>query len=441
MGMPILDEAILLKLPLATTGFSVIRNSKIYVDKTSMIRKLAVTDGAPVFLSRPRRFGKSLLVSTFESLFSKGLQDFKGLAIDTGDEKWTDKTYKVVHLDFSQYANFSCEELKKNLTRCLVRDFSDFEKIDALDEQGNYNQPSDILEQAVKNAPDKSVVLLIDEYDSPITHHIHDVSERDKIIAVLAGFFATIKSYEPKFRFVFITGITRIAHVSLFSVFNTLKDITCDDDYATLLGITDAELHHYFDPYVRNAAAVLDMSVSDVYEKMKTVYDGFQFSIDAAETVYNPWSVLSFLRDPKKGFLNYWYATSGGTPTILVKYLEDKSNLELFSKLNYQVKNAEDGENLVSLDTLMSKSDPDKIPMAMLLTQTGYFTLRKDSSEYARLVIPNDEVAESLIKLSLDINHLNPAVTTRSKLAKLAALVNAGDIEGIFSLFNTARSH
>ena len=438
MGMPILDEAILLKLPLATTGFSVIRNSKIYVDKTSMIRKLAVTDGAPVFLSRPRRFGKSLLVSTFESLFSKGLQDFKGLAIDTGDEKWTDETYKVVHLDFSQYANFSCEELKKNLTRCLVRDFSDFEKIDALDEQGNYNQPSDILEQAVKNAPDKSVVLLIDEYDSPITHHIHDVSERDKIIAVLAGFFATIKSYEPKFRFVFITGITRIAHVSLFSVFNNLADITCDDDYATLLGITDAELHHYFDPYVRNAAAVLDMSVSDVYEKMKTVYDGFQFSIDAAETVYNPWSVLSFLRDPKKGFLNYWYATSGGTPTILVKYLEDKSNLDLFSKLSYQVKNAEDGENLVSLDTLMSKSDPDKIPMAMLLTQTGYFTLRKDSSEYARLVIPNDEVAESLIKLSLDINHLNPAVTTRSKLAKLAALVNAGDIEGIFSLFNTA---
>ena len=232
MGMPILGEADIDRLPFAMTGFSSIRNSGcLYADKTAKIRLLARIKGAPVFLSRPRRFGKSLLVSTFESLFSKGLQDFK--------------------------ANFSCEELKKNLTRCLVRDFSDFEKIDALDEQGNYNQPSDILEQAVKNAPDKSVVLLIDEYDSPITHHIHDVSERDKIIAVLAGFFATIKSYEPKFRFVFITGITRIAHVSLFSVFNTLKDITCDDDYATLLGITDAELHHYFDPYVRNAARCL----------------------------------------------------------------------------------------------------------------------------------------------------------------------------------------
>ena len=439
MGMPILGEADIDRLPFAMTGFSSIRNSGcLYADKTAKIRLLARIKGAPVFLSRPRRFGKSLLVSTFESLFSRGLQDFKGLAIETGKEKWTDKTYKTVRLDFSQYANFSCEELSKRFALDLADSFEDTGKNPATDEHGNYYPPEYILRRGIRNLPDKSVVLLIDEYDSPITHHIHDVSERDKIIAVLSGFFATIKSYEPKFRFVFITGITRIAHVSLFSVFNTLKDITCDDDYATLLGITDAELHHYFDPYVRNAAAVLDMSVSDVYEKLKTVYDGFQFSIDAAETVYNPWSVLSFLRDPKKGFLNYWYATSGGTPTILVKYLEDKSNLELFSKLNYQVKNAEDGENLVSLDTLMSKSDPDKIPMAMLLTQTGYFTLRKDSSEYARLVIPNDEVAESLIKLSLDINHLNPAVTTRSKLAKLAALVNAGDIEGIFSLFNTA---
>ena len=439
MGKTILDKTMMLRLPLATTGFSVIRNSKIYVDKTSLIMDLALNDGAPVFLSRPRRFGKSLLVSTFESLFSRGLQDFKGLAIETGKEKWTDKTYKTVRLDFSRYAFSNAENFSRKLTGALL--FAFYGNTGPLIKENGNKDPDDVLSEFAATSEDKSIVLLIDEYDSPITHHLGDNAEKAKIIATLGNFFATVKSCEEKFRFVFITGITRIAHVSLFSVFNNLADITCDDDYATLLGITDAELHHYFDPYVRNAAAVLDMSVSDVYEKMKTVYDGFQFSIDAAETVYNPWSVLSFLKDPKKGFLNYWYATSGGTPTILVKYLEDKGNLELFSKLSYQVKNAEDGENLVSLDTLMSKSDPDKIPMAMLLTQTGYFTLRKDSSEYARLVIPNDEVAESLIKLSLDINHLNPAVTTRSKLAKLAALVNAGDIEGIFSLFNTARSH
>ena len=436
MGMPMLDEAMLLKLPLATTGFSVIRNSKIYVDKSFLIRKLAITDGAPVFLSRPRRFGKSLLVSTFESLFSRGLQDFKGLAIETGKEKWTDKTYKTVRLDFSRYAFSNAENFSRKLTGALL--FAFYGNTGPLIKENGNKDPDDVLSEFAATSEDKSIVLLIDEYDSPITHHLGDNAEKAKIIATLGNFFATVKSCEEKFRFVFITGITRIAHVSLFSVFNNLADITCDDDYATLLGITDAELHHYFDPYVRNAAAVLDMSVSDVYEKMKTVYDGFQFSIDAAETVYNPWSVLSFLKDPKKGFLNYWYATSGGTPTILVKYLEDKSNLELFSKLSYQVKNAEDGENLVSLDALMSKSDPDRIPMAMLLTQTGYFTLRRASSEYARLAIPNDEVAESLLRLTLDINHLNPSPITRNGISNVAGMVNAGDVEGIFRLFNAA---
>jgi len=293
MGMPMLDEAMLLKLPLATTGFSVIRNSKVYVDKTFLIRKLAINDGAPVFLSRPRRFGKSLLVSTFESLFSRGLQDFKGLAIETGKEKWTDKTYKTVRLDFSRYAFSNAENFSRKLTGALL--FALYGNTGPMIKENENKDPDDVLSEFAATSEDKSIVLLIDEYDSPITHHLDDNAEKAKIIATLGNFFATVKSCEEKFRFVFITGITRIAHVSLFSVFNTLKDITCDDDYATLLGITDAELHHYFDPYVRNAAAVLDMSVSDVYEKLKTVYDGFQFSIDAAETVYNPWSVLSLI--------------------------------------------------------------------------------------------------------------------------------------------------
>jgi len=295
MGMPILGEADIDRLPFAMTGFSSIRNSGcLYADKTAKIRLLARIKGAPVFLSRPRRFGKSLLVSTFESLFSRGLQDFKGLAIDTGEEKWTDRLYKVVHLDFSKYAFSNADNFSRKLTAAML--FSLYGKSGAtLSENEKSQDPEEVLSEFAATSEDKSIVLLIDEYDSPITHHLGDNAEKAKIIATLGNFFATVKSCEEKFRFVFITGITRIAHVSLFSVFNTLKDITCDDDYATLLGITDAELHHYFDPYVRNAAAVLDMSVSDVYEKLKTVYDGFQFSIDAAETVYNPWSVLSLI--------------------------------------------------------------------------------------------------------------------------------------------------
>ncbi|MBQ3681625.1 MAG: AAA family ATPase, partial [Succinimonas sp.] len=380
----------------------------------------------------------TLLVSTFESLFSRGLQDFKGLDIDTGEDKWTDKTYKVIRLDFSLYADDSCEDLIKDLTQELVVHFSDMKKINPLDPQGNYQNPSYILWEGVREAASKSIVLLIDEYDSPVSHHLNNKDETDKIMNVLKSFFAVVKRFEEKFRFVFITGITRVADISLFSVFNNLNDISCDDEYATLLGITDEELKRYFDPYVRNAASVLDMSVPEVYDRMKALYDGFQFSIETNMTVYNPWSVLSFLSKPERGFKNYWYSTSGGTPTILMKYLENTDFQDLFNKLSYRVKEGSLTDYLAEEDMLLSKSAPDQIPIEMLLYQTGYFTLRKDSPEIAKLAIPNDEVSESLIKLSLDINHMTPSLSTKSKLNKIGALVDSGDIAGIFDVFNAA---
>ena len=439
MGKPILTLKEIKKLPYAATSFSVIREREnVYVDKTAMIARIAETENAPVFLSRPRRFGKTLLVSTFESLFSRGLQDFKGLDIDTGEEKWTDQTYKVIRLDFSLYADDSCEDLIKDLTQELVVHFADMKKINPLDPQGNYQNPSYIMWEGVREAVSKSIVLLIDEYDSPVSHHLNNKDETDKIMNVLKSFFAAVKRFEEKFRFVFITGITRVADISLFSVFNNLNDISCDDEYATLLGITDEELKRYFDPYARNAASVLDMSISEVYDRMKTLYDGFQFSIETNMTVYNPWSVLSFLSKPERGFKNYWYATSGGTPTILMKYLENTDFQDLFNKLSYRVKEGSLADFLAEEDMLLSKSAPDQIPIEMLLYQTGYFTLRKDSPEMAKLAIPNDEVSESLIKLSLDINHMTPSLSTKSKLNKIGALVDSGDIAGIFDVFNAA---
>ena len=151
----------------------------------------------------------------------------------------------------------------------------------------------------------------------------------------VSSFFATIKSCEGIFRFVCITGITRLAHVSLFSMFNSLEDITVDEDYSALLGITEDELHKYFDTYVRNAAAVLDMSVSDVYARLKSSYNGFQFAINARQTVYNPWSIISFLKKNKQGFLNYWYSTSGGVPAMLVKYLQNNNTCVCMSRLKH----------------------------------------------------------------------------------------------------------
>ncbi len=439
MSDPILSSKDIKNLPYAATTFSALRQrGKVYVDKTAMIAELADNEDAPVFLSRPRRFGKSLLISTFESLFSKGLADFKGLEIDTGKNKWADTTYKVVCFDLSIVANSSPADLRIYLNNKMIREI--YGNNHYLMTSGNNvtSQPGVILDniKGDKDIANKSIVFLIDEYDSPVTHHLNRGQVLNDISDILDSFFAGIKSAERIFRFVFVTGITRIAHVSLFSLFNNIRDISADNDYATLLGITEDELHRYFDPYVRNAAAVLDMSVPDVYAKMKSVYNGFQFSIGNVETVYNPWSVLSFLSNPKNGFLNYWYSTSGGTPTVLLRYLEKADSLEIFNKLSDSVNEEENRDNIVTFNEISAKSESWQIPMKMLLLQTGYFTLRNVSFPYGKIVVPNEEVAESLIRLSLDVHNLKSDPFTDIELLNLEKLTDSKDIPAVFRLFN-----
>ena len=439
MSDPILSSKDLKNLPYAATTFSALRKrGKVYVDKTAMIAELADNEDAPVFLSRPRRFGKSLLTSTFESLFSKGLADFKGLEIDTGKNKWIDTTYKVVRFDLSIVANSSPSDLRMYLNDTMISEIYGNNHYLMTSGINETRQPGVILAKIRddKDIADKSIVFLIDEYDSPVTHNINRGQVLKEVSDILDSFFAGIKFAERIFRFVFVTGITRIAHVSLFSLFNNICDISADDDYATLLGITEDELHKYFDPYVRNAAAVLDMSVSDVYAKMKSVYNGFQFSIGNEETVYNPWSVISFLKNPKNGFRNYWYSTSGGTPTALVRYLENADSLEIFNKLSDSVKEEENRDNIVTFNEITAKSESFQIPMKMLLLQTGYFTLRNVSFPYGKIVVPNEEVAESLIRLSLDVHNLKSDPFTDIELLNLEKLTDSKDIPAVFRLFN-----
>ncbi len=437
MGKPILDASAMKRLPCGYTSLSKIREKNvIYVDKTSYVSSLIMNEARPVFLLRPRRFGKSLLVSVFESLFSNCREHFKGLAIENDDYWKEEKTYKVVHLDFSQFATLDLPEFKLNLNYQFQNKL--YGKTSGTLTDAEKSVPvTVILDEYAQVAEIGSLVLLIDEYDAPITHNLNKPEKMQEMIDFISSFFATIKSCEKVFRFVFITGITRLAHVSLFSMFNNLLDITVDDDYSGLLGITEDELHRNFDAYVRNAASVLDMSTEEVYARMKSAYNGFQFTINASETVYNPWSILSFLRDPKKGFANYWYSTSGGTPTILVEYLKRAENLDLFNMLRYRDGSNGDEDIVVNNRSLLSKSEPDQIPMDMLLLQTGYFTLKTKSRSRAKLVIPNEEIEESLINLSLDIQNLAPSEATQDQISLLGDLLDEGDIESVFNLFNT----
>ena len=442
MGQAILDKSEIDKLPLGYTSFSEIKNDgAIYVDKTDLVGDLGRLKATPVFLSRPRRFGKSLLLSTFESLFSRGLKDFENLKIiendlESKDKFWhNEKTYKVIRLDFSNYANSDIDTFKSSLTlalQCMIKG----KTMDELTAGEKSLLPTDVLLNCSYTNPGKNLVLLIDEYDSPISHSVDSPQKMKEMMDFISSFFAAIKSCERIFRFVCITGITRLAHVSLFSMFNNLEDITANDKYSSLLGITEDELHEYFDTYVQNAAAVLDMSVSDVYARLKSTYNGFQFTIGAQQTVYNPWSLISFLKKPEQGFSNYWYSTSGGVPTMLVKYLQQKSNLEIFNLLRNKVSDPDDERISVNRDTILAKSEPDQIPMHLLLYQAGYFALKQTGKHRAKLVIPNDEIAESIIQLSLDMQNLKPSDETCDRLDELADTIDSGNVEGVFNLFN-----
>ena len=430
MGAVLLSSAELARLPVGSPQFSEIRfKSKIYADKTSQVYDLAVGSG-PYFLSRPRRFGKSLLLSTFKSLFSTGLRDFQGLALE---KLWhEDKTYPVVHLTFAKYDLSDIDAFRTSFTLDLHN------KLDVLFPSGISIsdlvtlklKPADLFNLYLDRVGISSLVLLIDEYDSPIVHTLSKPQLCSQITETLSAFFNVLKDFTGRCRFIFITGITRISHVSLFSVFNNLTELTLTRGAAYLTGFTEEELHRYFHPYVENAAAVLDMTVDDVYSRLKTRYDGYRFTLEAEDqTLYNPWSVLSFLKHPKRGFDNYWYQSGAGTPELLVEHLKRNAIHLDYAAMKHN-------PPTVIKDRLISKSEAINIPEDLLLWQTGYYTLAPVNPEMADLVMPNEEIEDSVTKLIEDINSMGLTKETYTRLFALPALIDAIDLESIQELFN-----
>ena len=394
MGPTILQDEDFDRIPLSTTRFSELRAlNQIYIDKSNLIYKLA-RQRTPFFLSRPRRFGKSLLLSTFDSLFSKGLEDFKGLSIE---KLWTEnKTYPVAKFSFANYRVSSISDFNEDFCQSIVREFSDIlphpEKLNRTAATG----PNSLLEECLKQLTGSSVVILIDEYDAPLTHTLDEPDLNKQIVSYLGAFF----------------------------------EITLDDDYSSLLGITESELHNYFDSYVENAASVLEMSKDEVYERLKLRYNGNRFSVHANESVYNPWSVLSFLSKPHNGFENYWYQSSAGTPTLLINYLKDAGHAKQFSELS------ESEELYVTISELKAKSEATQIPMNLLLQQTGYYTLQYNSEADVLLAYPNEEVEESIFNLKRDLYNLKLTSKTNRCMLAIPEYVDAPDIESLKTVFN-----
>ncbi len=373
------------RLPVGRSTFRTLRrDGAIYVDKTAQIYELAI-QRQKFFLARPRRFGKSLLISTLASLFQDGLRDFQGLAIE---KRWEDKTYDVVTLDFSRTKDFqSLSSFLKLFEDHLVNQFAatGFRK----DETSSVSLVAQI-DRWMQTREPASLVLLIDEYDAPLTACLDKPSLFAQVRDVLSHFYSVVKGCEGCLRFLFMTGITKMENASIFSAFNPITDISLNPRFGTLLGYTEAELEKYFGPCLRAAAETAGFSDSAaLLSEMRRMYDGFCFDLFAKTHVYVPWSVLQFLQDPAMGLRNYWY-DSAGKPTVLMNFLKSR---RLATPAAYAA------SPVVPAEWLSDTADVASLRPEVLLAQTGYLTILESDGEVMKLGYPNEEMRQSMAKL------------------------------------------
>ena len=301
--------------PIGIQNFEKIRkDGYTYVDKTALIHRLATT-GTYYFLSRPRRFGKSLLVSTMEAYF-KGKKDlFEGLAMEQLETDWTE--YPVLHLDL----NASKYMYPEDLIAVLIRHLDNWEK-----EYGIVSRYSDLESRFVDiidivcEKTGKQVVILIDEYDKPIVNNLGNEVLSDYYRKTLQGFYGVIKSKGEQTKFCFLTGVSKIGKLSVFSTLNNLTDISLNADYADICGISENELRKYFDESVSELASTHSITHEECYAKLKRMYDGYHFC-EGSDGMYNPFSILNTFY--AKQFREYWFET--GTPTLLVNVMKQTS--------------------------------------------------------------------------------------------------------------------
>ncbi|MDE5642239.1 MAG: AAA family ATPase, partial [Muribaculaceae bacterium] len=313
-----------LNYPIGTQSFKIIRENKfLYIDKTAYIPRLQ-SASRYIFLSRPRRFGKSLFISTLEAYFSNKRELFKGLAIDSlQPEPWEE--YTVFHFDFSGH-NYNKAHI---LNHFLNRKLSEYEQSLVI-QRDNDDDISLRFQRVVRTSYERTgrgVVILIDEYDNPITSAIGKPELQDEFRNILYGFYSSFKSLDQYIHFCMLTGVSKYGQMSVFSGLNNLKDITFLDKFAGICGITEAELRENLQAGVEELAENLNISTEEAYNRLKAHYDGYHFS-DSMIDIYNPFSIINALSDSK--IQNYWAST--GTPTMLIKLLETR-DFDL-SKLN-----------------------------------------------------------------------------------------------------------
>ena len=398
------------KYPIGIQSFENIRKEGyLYVDKTALIYQLVQT-GKYYFLSRPRRFGKSLLLSTLQAYYEGKKELFDGLAMASLEKDW--KTYPVLLLDLNAQRYDSVDSLTSILNDTLC----EWERLYGTQE--SETTLSLRFKGVIQRAAEKTgrnVVVLIDEYDKPMLQAIHNKELQSSYRNILKAFYGVLKSKDAYLQFALLTGVTKFSKVSVFSDLNNLMDISMDNRYATICGITEQELVTDLGEYIRDLSETLQMSYEDLLRELQERYDGYHF-VEDSEGLYNPFSLLNTFARKKLG--NYWFET--GTPTYLVELL--KENHYPLEHLTYEQATA---DTLTGIDTV----DSSPIPV---LYQSGYLTIKDYDPEFETYTLgfPNKEVEEGFTRFLLPYYAHIRSGSSAFHIVNFVKEVRSGDIDG-----------
>ena len=404
--------------PIGIQTFEEIRKlDNLYIDKTEYIYRMTHTDGKYFFLSRPRRFGKSLLVSTFQSYFEGKKELFEGLAIEKLEKEWN--TYPVLHFDLSKGKHMEKELLNRYLMDIIEKQEARF---DCKSNKIDVNIRLDDLINAVYQKTGKQVVVLIDEYDAPLLDVAHEKEKLDELRNTMRNFYSPLKGNESMLRFVFMTGITKFSQLSIFSELNNIKNVSMDEPYAGICGITKEELLTQMSDDIDVLAEHLELSREETIQELKDHYDGYHFCWPSPD-VFNPYSLLNCFADGRMD--DYWFGS--GTPTYLINMMR-----------KYDFLPTDLGEAIE-----VGKKDFDAPTETMttivpLLYQSGYVTIKgydKPTKLYL-LALPNQEIRVGLYGSLLPHYLTDKSAKANTTIAKMSVLVKKGDMNAAFCLLN-----
>ncbi len=401
--------------PIGIQTFERIRKEdKLYVDKTEYVYRMTHTSGTYFFLARPRRFGKSLLVSTFQSYFEGKKELFEGLAIEKLEKEWME--YPVLHFSMASGKHMEKDQLERYLLYSLEENEKRFGVVcDSPDPNVRLLN----LIKTVHQQTSKQVVVLIDEYDAPLLDVAHEKEKLEVLRNVMRNFYSPLKDCEPMLRFVFMTGITKFSQLSIFSELNNITNVSMDEPYAGICGITKEELLTQMSEDIDELAAKLELTREETIQELKNHYDGYHFSWPSPD-VFNPYSLLNCFAKQKLDA--FWFGS--GTPTYLIYKMRE------FRVLPSSLKRMQARASAFDAPTERMRT------ITPLLYQSGYVTIKDydDMSQLYTLDFPNREIQVGLFE-SLLPNYLNELTDEGDvAIAKMSVLIRQGDMDGALQL-------